>query len=169
MDPWSFTAEDMRSYGLPYNDGFWAARASAADAREYVQSLVDQGGGSIWDSKYEDLRTSYQEYIRTLCDTNDTFAAFWNTYAGQQGALQATGRYETEGWKQWFDALAQRDYLVEQTIPSGVQHERPGQQVQELVAALWDYASSSSRVPGLRSEFPLFARSSGTGKALVDG
>lgn len=153
-DPWKFaTAEEFEAHGITYDDSLVTAQAEATDAHNKMVELVKEHGGSFWDKKYAGLRDSYQNYIRSLCDSSPAFASFWEYYQSQNWEkMQASGRYQSKAWTDWFDAMAQRDYLVDQKVASGVlRMNDPSNATAKLVDSLLVFAEE------LKASDPAFA------------
>jgi hypothetical protein len=152
-EPYGFTKEEFISHNLPYNASLKTNMAQAVDARTEVMQIVADNGGDIWDKKYDGMRASYQEYIRNLCDGNSAFAAFWDYYQSPKWErMQETGRYTSETWQDWFDALATRDQIVDSAGGSGIlSMSDPAKKWQGLVVSLWEYAGK------LKDKDPTFA------------
>jgi hypothetical protein len=164
-DPWGFSKDEIISHNLQWNDSLPTMKVQVLEAKEQLQAMVKKYGGngaSIWDKKFDTIRASYQEYVRQLCDSDDAFATFWDYYQAEPWEkMQDTGRYQSESWQAWFDALAQRDYLVDKKIDTGIcDMNKPAKKVEKLVAALWAFADQlKANDPKFAEEFDLISKS----------
>jgi len=162
QSPYGFLREDFIAHGIPYNAELKTNMAQQLDARGQVVQIVAANGGNIWNKKYDSLRAGYQEYVRNLADGNAAFAAFWDYYQSQQWErMNKSGRYTTEAWQDWFDALSQRDYLIDQIEEDGVvSMSDPAKKVKGLVDGLWDYAEKlKAKDPAFAEEFDSISKS----------